>query len=409
MCGALHREPRLAPRETAQCSRCGSVLLKYSGLQPADWLALCATALILFLIANLFPVAELSVQGQIRSATLPQAVALTWAAGNHTIALLSALFVLVLPVAQVLCLVYALIPLARRRLWPGFVTSLRMLGLLRPWSMIPVFVLAVLVALVKMADLASVQLQAGMLGYALASVCMTMLTRVSPHLLWRLAESRRLVAVYYPTPNLHHTLTGCHHCGQVQPLNHQCVRCSATLHHRKPESQARPWALLLAALVCYLPANLLPIMQVESPLLGNSGHTILGGVLELGRLGSWDLAAIVFIASVVVPLGKLLALACLLLLTQARSMRHLRARTRLYRVVEFVGQWSMLDVFVVLLLAALAHFSGLMVILVGPAAAAFGLVVILTMLAAMSFDPRTAWDRARDQAISSHSPPPSTS
>jgi paraquat-inducible protein A len=143
----------------------------------------------------------------------------------------------------------------------------------------------------------------------------------------------------------------------------------------------------------YLPANLLPIMQITS-VGGTSGHTIVGGVIELYQLGSWDIALVVFVASVLVPVFKLIALSTLVALTQFGAASGLKSRTQLYRVVEFIGQWSMLDVFVVILLSALGQFGALLSIQPGSGAIAFGAVVILTMLAAISFDPRLAWRRA---------------
>jgi paraquat-inducible protein A len=148
-------------------------------------------------------------------------------------------------------------------------------------------------------------------------------------------------------------------------------------------------------------------MNIAS-LLGDSAHTILGGVIELWQTGSWDIALIVFVASVMVPLTKLLSLGVLAWHVQRGSVSNLPQRTRLSGVVEFIGQWSMLDVFVVILLAALAQFQGLMEISAGAGAGAFGMVVILTMLAAMSFDPRRGWDAAaaqQDRDVSLYEPP----
>lgn len=403
-CAALYREVELEPGETAACARCGAVLQRYSRLTPHDWLALTLATLMVFLIANAFPVASVAVQGQVRSATLGEAVMMAWQTGHPLVAILCGLAAIVLPGLQIVLLLYILAHLCRRRTSVDLIPALRLLGWIRPWSMVPVFVLAVLVALVKLAGLASVDLRPGMVGFAVLTVLITMLGRLTPHTLWRLAERERLVAVYRPEADPRHALTACHACGQVQPLpgggHGRCLRCQAALHWRKPDWLARSWALLLTAAILYLPANMLPIMVIDSPLLGNSQHTILGGVIELARLGSWDLALIVFIASFVVPLGKMLALACLLLATQLGWRGSLAARTQLYRVVEFVGQWSMLDVFVVLLLTALAHFSGLMTIEAGVAAGAFGMVVVLTMLSAMAFDPRACWDRARSLQVS---------
>ncbi|MCK9510983.1 MAG: paraquat-inducible protein A [Pigmentiphaga sp.] len=412
-CAAIHREVILQPNETAACGRCGALLQRYSRLTPHDWLALTLAALVVFLIANAFPVASVAVQGQVRSATLGQAVILAWQTGHPLVAALCGLVAIVLPGLQILLLLHILVYLCLRRTSVDLISSLRLLGWIRPWSMVPVFVLAVLVALVKLAGLASVELQPGMAGFAILTILITMLGRLTPRLLWRLAERERLVAVYQPAPRPGQALTACHACGQVQPLpgggHRRCLRCQAALHWRKPDWLARSWALLLTAAILYLPANLLPIMVIDSPLLGNSQHTILGGVIELARLGSWDLALIVFIASFVVPLGKMLALACLLLATQWRWRGNLAARGQLYRVVEFVGQWSMLDVFVVLLLTALAHFSGLMTIEAGVAAGAFGMVVVLTMLSAMAFDPRVGWDYAQPAPLSDPSSPPASS
>jgi len=191
-------------------------------------------------------------------------------------------------------------------------------------------------------------------------------------------------------------LAACHACGLLSRLAPQvhdahCPRCGAALHTRKPHSIARTWALLIAASVLYIPANVLPIMHTGS-LFGAQSDTILSGIVYLWHSGSWDLAAIVFIASIVVPLAKLFALTYLLVSVQRRSRHHPLARTRLYRLLELVGKWSMLDVYVVALLAALVHFQALASITAGSGAIAFGAVVVLTMFAAMAFDPRLIWD-----------------
>ena len=192
-------------------------------------------------------------------------------------------------------------------------------------------------------------------------------------------------------------LLPCEACGLVcraaphadEPLC--CPRCEAPLHRRKPDSFARSWAFLIAAMLLYIPANVLPIMQT-STLIYDENDTILGGVRVLWLGGSWDLAVIVFVASICVPLLKMVALVILLLTARRRSRWRRLARARLYRVVEFVGQWSMLDVFVVALLVALVNFQSVAEVRAGPGLIAFGAVVVLTMLASMSFDPRLIWD-----------------
>ncbi len=210
-------------------------------------------------------------------------------------------------------------------------------------------------------------------------------------------------------PTYHRTarqagLIGCHVCGQLardtagagQRL--RCPRCAAPLHLRKPDSVSTTWALVLAAAVLYIPANLLPIMTTAS-LFGSQQDTIMSGVIFLWRSGSWPLAAVVFFASVMVPLLKIIALIYLNASVQRRSQRSPLQRTRLYRMVEFVGRWSMLDIYVITMLVALVNFQGIATIQAGPAAIAFGAVVVLTMFAAMSFDPRLIWDPVADTGL----------
>ena len=196
-------------------------------------------------------------------------------------------------------------------------------------------------------------------------------------------------------------LLACHACGLLNrqaASGHEfaCTRCGATLHHRVPNSIARAWAFLIAACILYVPANVLPVMDTGS-VFGAQSDTIMSGVIYLWVSGSWPLAALIFFASVMVPLLKMLALALLLISVQRRSAWEPYQRTRLYRVVEFVGRWSMIDIFVVAILAALVQFQSLATIRAGPGAMAFGAVVVLTMFAAEAFDPRLIWDPIEDK------------
>jgi paraquat-inducible protein A len=188
----------------------------------------------------------------------------------------------------------------------------------------------------------------------------------------------------------------CHVCLQAAPVAlHRCPRCHSKLHLRIPNSLQRTVALLITAVILYIPANVLPIMTTEQ--LGRSiDSTILGGVVVLVKHGSYPIAAVIFIASVLVPIGKMLVLAWLCLSVARRHESSHRQRTVLYRLTEFIGRWSMVDVFVVTVLVALIHLGGLMNIRAGSAAIAFSGVVIVTMLAAESFDPRLMWDQLRD-------------
>jgi paraquat-inducible protein A len=167
------------------------------------------------------------------------------------------------------------------------------------------------------------------------------------------------------------------------------------MHQRKPNSIARTWALVLAALILYIPANAFPVMTTT--YVGKSqSDTILSGVQYLIESGMWPLAAIVFFASVTVPVVKLVVLSYLLLSIQYRSHWRPKDRTRLYRLTELVGRWSMVDIFVVAILVALVRIGNFATIEPGIGATAFGAVVVLTMFAAMTFDPRIIWDRVEN-------------
>jgi paraquat-inducible protein A len=170
-----------------------------------------------------------------------------------------------------------------------------------------------------------------------------------------------------------------------------CPRCGAALHSRKPDSIARSWALMIAAAIFYIPANLLPMTTVTSLGMVQS-DTIMSGVVYFVQSGSWPIALVIFIASIFVPLLKLFILSYLLLSVQYKSHFRPKDRTRLYLITEAVGRWSMLDIFVVTILVALVNLGALATIQAGPAALYFAAVVVLTMLAAMSFDPRLIWD-----------------
>ncbi|MFY9315858.1 MAG: paraquat-inducible protein A [Burkholderiales bacterium] len=196
-------------------------------------------------------------------------------------------------------------------------------------------------------------------------------------------------------------LLRCRVCGQLSRAEPglremHCPRCGAALHFRKPASVSRSWALLLAAVILYIPANVLPMMETSS-LFGSQSDTIMSGVVYFWTSGSWYLALIIFFASIMVPLLKMIALALLLVSVQLRSRWRRGQRARLYRLVEFVGRWSMLDIYVVAVIVALVQLKALATIQPGAGAAAFGAVVVLTMFSAMAFDPRLIWDTREER------------
>jgi paraquat-inducible protein A len=192
-------------------------------------------------------------------------------------------------------------------------------------------------------------------------------------------------------------LAVCHLCCKLAAADlHHCPRCGATLHLRKSDSIQRTLALLLTACILYIPANLYPIMITEQ--LGTAeGSTILGGVILLIHHDAIPVALVIFLFSVMVPVGKLMAMFYLVWTVKRRSPVSARQRTTMYQITEFVGKWSMVDVFVVAILVALVHLGGLLSIRPGIAALSFAGVVIVTMLAAESFDPRLIWDEMEEK------------
>ncbi len=188
----------------------------------------------------------------------------------------------------------------------------------------------------------------------------------------------------------------CKHCGLLSKLTPgkesvHCPRCDNVLTFRRHEAIQRTWALIIAAAICYIPANLLPVMT-STTLAGAHNDTIIDGVILFYVTGAWHLALIVLIASVVIPMAKISALAYLLITVQRRSIKNNSERVQLYRFVTFIGRWSMLDVFVIGLVVALVQFKPLMAAQPCAGIFFFAAVVVLTLFASQSFDPRLIWD-----------------
>ncbi|NLY65497.1 MAG: paraquat-inducible membrane protein A, partial [Alcaligenaceae bacterium] len=322
-CGQLHRKPKLRRRERASCVRCGTVLLQRGKLNVSAWLALSIAALWVFLIANIMPFATLSSTGMSRSATFLEAVRVTWEQGFPLVALMCLMVGFAIPLLQLLMTSWILFFLGIKKYPYGLRTFARWIWFLKPWSMIPVFMLGVLVAVVKLADMASLEPEPGLWAFVALTFLLTFLNKLSSRKIWSLAQETGVVNDLPVDSQQAPFVLACEVCSQVT-MHHEaegkCSRCNTHVHYRKPKHKSRTLALLAAAVVFYIPANLYPIMVIET-LLGSSNHTILGGVLQLWELGSWDLALIVFIASVVVPITKIIIM--LVLYINDKSGQHI--------------------------------------------------------------------------------------
>ncbi|WP_199031664.1 paraquat-inducible protein A [Ralstonia sp. ASV6] len=431
-CDRVFRRPPTVDGLNVRCSRCASDLSGAHHAAPTFDVtcAIAVAALITLAIAQAFPIISLKAQGMTSQATLLDALSSLWTGQMHIVAAVVFFTTTLFPSMELLALLYVLLPLRVGSVPPGVRHVIRCLQWLRPWGMIEVFMLGVLVTTVKMVSLARVIPGAGLFAFGALTVLLAAVSRFDPHRLWHacdeikarnsaalppepLAESSSAEAPLADTAQAVSArqagLVVCHTCGSVQPLQdgeahqHQrCWRCHAPVHERRPGSVSRTAALLLAAALLYIPANLLPVMH--STALGRSeDDTILSGVAYFWASGDWGLATIVFVASVLVPMLKLAILALLVFGAHRRSTWRPHERTRLFRLVECIGRWSMLDVFVVALTVALLHFGSFAVITAGPGALAFGAVVILTMIASMQFDPRLIWDAVSDNVDSTRS------
>jgi paraquat-inducible protein A len=406
-CDAVYRHPHLRTREVASCLRCGTELERHRGNQATNLLPLAVASLILFAIANLFPIVEIELGGLHSQTTLAGAVVVLSGEGLSLVALLVLATTLLFPLVQLCILCYLLVPLQRGTRPAGFSILVRMLQTLRPWGMIEVFLLGVLVAIVKLAGLASVIAGPALWAFAALTVLLTQVVSFNPRAFWEMAfKPPEGTGPDEPPPGMPLSRTGryvtavelrlceCHHCGacwsEAQD-GEPCGRCGTHLRSRKPDSIRRTWAFLMAAAIMYLPANLLPVMITQS-LLGTEQDTIMSGIIYFWVTGSYELAAVVFTASFLVPLFKLAALFLLALLAQRRSDWRRYQRAQLYRLLELIGRWSMLDVFVVSLLAGLVRLQGFAEITAAAGIAAFASVVVLTMLSSICFDPRLTWE-----------------
>lgn len=396
-CGLLQQVPALARNMTAQCVRC-STLLHRTTSHPLDHsLALVVAALVLLIVMSATTLMTVQTAGIAHSAYLLSGPEELVRRGMSSLAVVVVLVTLIAPFGKLAGTLYVLIRLHEPRPPRHLRRVFIMVEWLRPWSMIEVFVFGVFVAYVKLGDLVQITLGPGV--YAL--LCLTFVfiwadSALDRQTVWDRLDPDSGREQASASDLASNGAIGCEICQLVSPLQQgdaQCPRCGTRLHQRKPDSVARTWALVLAAAVLYVPANYYPVLTVMQ-LGAGAPSTIVGGVRELVSSGMYPLAALVFFASIAVPMLKLLGLSIMLVTAQAGRTAWLRDRTRLYHVVRWIGRWSMIDIFMESLLGALVQFGSVITIEPGVGAVAFCGVVILTMFAAETFDPRLMWDSA---------------
>jgi paraquat-inducible protein A len=395
-CGMFLRPRALPEGGRAKCPRCGAGLYRETHRSMDYAIALNLAGLVLFAIACLFPFMTFKLEGRVQTSTLITGVLEFWDQGLWPLAALVLAVTIVIPLSKMLATLVVLIPLRFGLPARGLGPLFRAVELMHPWAMMEVFMLGVLVAYVKLTDLATLELGRALFAFSVLIIVLAASeSLLEPRNVWARIGDQGLRKL--PRRRAGHHIVGCHGCDLVLDLSQAavrrptCPRCGAHLHHRKPNSLNRTWALVITAFVLYIPANVFPVMTVIS-----FGHgepdTILSGVKALIEANMWPLALLVFFASITVPMLKLCGLVFLLLSVQRGWSWRLRDRTVLYRIIESVGRWSMIDIFMISILIALVKLQAIATIEPGIGATSFAGVVIITMIASMMFDPRLMWD-----------------
>jgi len=412
-CGLFQILPALGPEMRADCARCGTTLRRTRAEPMRHTIALSAAALVLFAILWLAMLMKVSTAGIVHATTLESGPLELVNRGLWPVALAVAFTTALAPVVKFAGTLYVLIGLRLRRMPPnlrGVFLFARWMG---KWAMLEVLLLGVFVAYTKLGDLVTIDL--GPAVYALGLLTIVTVwaeTALDPDAVWEEIERRGQTHAPMPPPiadaaarDVRPGSASCEGCSLVcVPAEHdgRCPRCGSKVHERKPESLTRTWAFVISGAVLYIPANVYPVLTVIQ-LGAGQPSTILGGVEELLASQMYPLALLVFFASVMVPMFKLLGLASMLLATmmvttQAGAAVLLRQRTRLYFIVAWIGRWSMVDIFMESLLGALVQFGNAVTIEPGMGALAFCAVVFVTIFAAEAFDPRLMWDAAARNA-----------
>ncbi len=367
-CAMTVKIPILSHKEIATCPMCGMSLTTFRR-NAFEYVVAYSLAAIVFLLASVpFEFLSFKAQGQFKSIDAISTVTVLVNNGYWLLAVIQVLAIYVIPIVMLSGMLYVLIPLRYGKVAPQSKAIADLVFALIPWSMAEIFLIGVLVSLIKISSLADIGIGMSFYAYVGFTVCLVaaILYLDKFQLFYQLQQ---LIPIKIKPP---------------KPISKEY----------KSENIQRTWALLATSLLFYIPANTLPIMYTT--VLGDrEPNTILGGIIHLWHGGSYPIAIVIFLASVFIPVAKLLILAWLNYSVQSNSSILSKERQIFYRITEFVGRWSMVDVFVVGILVSLIQLGNAMSILPGPAALAFCGVVVLTMLAALNFDSRLIWHSSK--------------
>ena len=393
-CDMLVALPPLQHGQKAVCPRCGTTLATEWDAPRQRPTAYAIVALFMLLLSNLFPFVNMKVAGVASEVTLLEIPGVMF---SEDYASLGTFFLLFVQFVPAFCLVTILLLVNRVRMDFRLKIGLaRVLFQLKRWGMAEIFLAGVLVSFVKLMAYGDIGIGSSFIPGG--RCCLWQLRAcqcVDRHWLWDDIAPAPAVAqpLHVGVPGIRQGLRSCPCCTAIVAIDQPvCPRCHTHGHARRRNSIQWTLALLMTAIMLYLPANILPIMVTD--LLGDRmPSTILAGVILLWSEGSYPVALVIFIASIMVPTLKMIGIAWLCIDAKGHGKRDCERMHFIYEIVEFVGRWSMIDVFVIAVLSALVRMGGLMNIYPAMGALMFALVVIITMFAAMTFDPRLSWDR----------------
>ena len=413
-CDLLVVIPNIPAGRYLECGRCGSTIAKTKSDSINRVLVLSLTGLMLYLPAILLPLLTLSSLGFKEKGNVIETAIHLFEHRYYFVALMVLFTAILVPFFKLLLPFVISLSIKFDKQYRFLGSCLKLLKHIDEWGMIEVYLLGILITLIKMGGMASITYNAGFFCF-IGLVILTMAAMISLDytLFWENiaghsgrqipGEIRRLAADVDNNPDVVRTassagLARCHDCALLVRMPHNqkdrktaCPRCGSSVHLRKPGSISKTWALVITSVILFIPANTLPIMQVN--FLGIPDRsTILDGIIYFFKEGSYGIGLIIFSASVLVPLFKIIGLIINLITTRSCKNRFLKQKTAMFRFIEFIGRWSMLDIFVISLLTVLVNFGFFTSIHTAPAATYFCIVVVCTMCAAIVFDPRIMWD-----------------
>ncbi|MDE2319988.1 MAG: paraquat-inducible protein A [Rhodospirillales bacterium] len=385
----MHRQPGLI----AECPRCDSTLWRMRRLNINFPLACAIAGLFFYTFALIAPLLEVEDFGRFALAHLETGPVRLMNAGWKAMGILIFAVTLIAPGLKLGIITITLLGIDTRFPKRTLRALFRWYPSLSPWAMIDVYLLGFLVAYTRLSGMFTVRIDTAL--YALIGLMVTMAamdSSLDQETVWRSLDDTEK-----STCTIEASASSCQTCGLVNhtPGNNLCRRCDTPLYPRKPASISKTWAYIIAAAFLYIPANVYPFMNITR-LARTQPYTIMGGIIELLKLDLWPLALLVFFASITIPLLKLIGLAYMLVSTQRGHTNLLQTRTKAYRVLDFIGRWSMIDIFMVSILVALVHFGQFANVSANIGSICFAAVVVLTIFAVDAFDPRLMWDNYKE-------------